>query len=53
MRGSHLDNTVRRCVGSMNGLVGFAGATAQDVGRVEARGEAGPDSQCGLIRPGR
>ena len=36
--GPHLDNTVRRCVGSMNGLVGFAGATAQDVGRVEAGG---------------
>src|SRR5262249_27555011 len=38
MRGPHLDNTVRRCVGSMNGLVGFAGATAQDVRRVEAGG---------------
>ncbi len=36
--GPHLSITVRQCVGSMNGLVGFAGATAQDVGRVEAGG---------------
>jgi len=38
MRGAYLDNTVRRCIGSVNGLVGFAGATAQDVGRFEAGG---------------
>ena len=36
MRSAYLDNTVRRCIGSVNGLVGFAGATAQDVGRAEA-----------------